>query len=208
MQVDTSLSCPTSNSSSAPGFTHYPDYSRLQKSCNKQAEKPQLCLNREVGLAEAGKIIRFIRGKSIVVFHCSAGFVTRLLQSAVHFYFLPLCLHPSGLVLSPLVPESANTNSLAFNHSILMPFGPVSDFPFIHRVVHWLVTLLRCAPFVRSCNRPLPALVAWCILEFIMHTYWFGTTDSPGVQLLHSYGITWSLVDETCFPPPSSLCHW
>ena len=45
--------------------------------------KPQLCLNREVGLAEAGKIIRFIRGKSIVVFHCSAGFVARLLQSAV-----------------------------------------------------------------------------------------------------------------------------
>ena len=29
--------------------------------------KPQLCLNREVGLAEAGKIIRFIRSKSIVV---------------------------------------------------------------------------------------------------------------------------------------------
>jgi len=45
--------------------------------------KPQLCLNREVGLAEAEKIIRFIRGKSIVVFHCSAGFVARLLQSAV-----------------------------------------------------------------------------------------------------------------------------
>ena len=32
-----------------------------------------LCLNREVGQAEVGKIIRFIRGKSIVVFHCSAG---------------------------------------------------------------------------------------------------------------------------------------
>ena len=63
-------------------------YSRLQKSCNKQAEQWKttidlLCLNREVGLAEAGKIIRFIRGKSIVVFHCSAGFVARLLQSAV-----------------------------------------------------------------------------------------------------------------------------
>ena len=62
--------------------------SRLQKSCNKQAEQWKttidlLCLNREVGLAEAGKIIRFIRGKSIVVFHCSAGFVARLLQSAV-----------------------------------------------------------------------------------------------------------------------------
>ena len=42
-----------------------------------------LYLNREVGLAEAGKIIRFIRGESIVVFHCSAGFVARLLQSAV-----------------------------------------------------------------------------------------------------------------------------
>jgi len=60
-------------------------YSRLQKSCNKQAEqwKTTIGLNREVGLAEAGKIIRFIRGKSIVVFHCSAGFVARLLQSAV-----------------------------------------------------------------------------------------------------------------------------
>ena len=34
--------------------------------------KPQLCLNREVGHAEAGKIIVFICGKSIVVFHCSA----------------------------------------------------------------------------------------------------------------------------------------
>ena len=37
-------------------------YSRLQKSCNKQAEqwKTTIGLNREVGLAEAGKIIRFI----------------------------------------------------------------------------------------------------------------------------------------------------
>ena len=63
---------------------------RLQKSCNKQAEQWKttidlLCLNREVGLPEAGKIIRFIRGKSIVVFHCSAGFVARLLQSAVTY---------------------------------------------------------------------------------------------------------------------------
>ena len=31
-----------------------------------------LCLNRDEGQAEAGKIIRFISGKSIVVFHCSA----------------------------------------------------------------------------------------------------------------------------------------
>ena len=51
-------------------------YSRLQK-CNKQAEQWKttidlLCLNREEGHAEAGKIIRFIHGKSIVVFHCSA----------------------------------------------------------------------------------------------------------------------------------------
>ena len=43
-------------------------YSRLQKSCNMQAEKWKttidlLCLNREVGHAEAGKIIRFICGK-------------------------------------------------------------------------------------------------------------------------------------------------
>ena len=41
-------------------------YSRLQKSCNKQAEQWKTTI-REVGLAEAGKIIRFIRGKSIVV---------------------------------------------------------------------------------------------------------------------------------------------
>ena len=43
-------------------------YSRLQKSCNMQAEKWKttidlLCLNREIGHAEAGKIIRFICGK-------------------------------------------------------------------------------------------------------------------------------------------------
>ena len=41
-----------------------------------------LCLNREKGCAEAGNIIRFIRGKSIVVFHCSAC-VSQDLQSAV-----------------------------------------------------------------------------------------------------------------------------
>ena len=47
-------------------------YSRLQKSCNKlNSGKPQLCLNQEEGGAEAGKIIRSIRSKSIVVFHCS-----------------------------------------------------------------------------------------------------------------------------------------
>ena len=63
-------------------------YSRLQKSCNKQAEQWKttidlLCLNREIGHAEAGKIIIFICGKSIVVFHCFSLFVARLLQSAV-----------------------------------------------------------------------------------------------------------------------------
>ena len=42
-----------------------------------------LCLNREVGHAEAGKIIRFICGKSIVVFHCSACMLQDFLQSAV-----------------------------------------------------------------------------------------------------------------------------
>ena len=45
-------------------------YSRLQKSCNKQAEQWKttidlLCLNQEEGHAEAGKIIRFICGKSM-----------------------------------------------------------------------------------------------------------------------------------------------
>ena len=44
--------------------------------CNKQAEQWKttidlLCLNREEGHAGVGKIIRFICGKSIVVFHCS-----------------------------------------------------------------------------------------------------------------------------------------
>ena len=63
-------------------------YSRLQKSCNKQAETVEttidlLCLNREVRHAEAGKIIIFICGKSIVVFHCFSLLVARLLQSAV-----------------------------------------------------------------------------------------------------------------------------
>ena len=47
-----------------------------------------LCLNREVGHAEAGKIIRFIRGKSIVVFHCFSLLVARRLQSAVR-QFVP-----------------------------------------------------------------------------------------------------------------------
>ena len=52
-------------------------YSRLQKSCNKQAEQWKttidlLCLNQDEGHTEAGKIIKFIHGKSIVVFHCSA----------------------------------------------------------------------------------------------------------------------------------------
>ena len=47
------------------------------KSCNKQAEQWKtaidlLCLNQEEWPAEVGKIIRFICGKSIVVFHCSA----------------------------------------------------------------------------------------------------------------------------------------
>ena len=69
--------------------TNYDSYFPCTADCKSLATnklnsgKPQLCLNREVGLAEAGKIIRFIRGKSIVVFHCSAGFVARLLQSAV-----------------------------------------------------------------------------------------------------------------------------
>ena len=50
------------------------NYSRLQKSCNKQAEecKTIIGFTEEEGHAEAGKIIRFICGKSIVVFHCSA----------------------------------------------------------------------------------------------------------------------------------------
>ena len=68
-------------------------YSRLQKSCNKQAEQWKttidlLCLNREVGHAEAGKIIIFICGKSIVVFHCFSLLVARLLQSAVTLHQL------------------------------------------------------------------------------------------------------------------------
>ena len=31
--------------------------------CKPKGGKPQLCLNREIGHAEAGKIIRFICGK-------------------------------------------------------------------------------------------------------------------------------------------------
>ena len=42
-----------------------------------------LWLNREVRHAEVGKIIIFICGKSIVVFHCFSLLVARLLQSAV-----------------------------------------------------------------------------------------------------------------------------
>ena len=65
-------------------------YSRLQKSCNKQAEQWKttidlLCLSREEGHAEAGKIIRFIRGKSIVVFHCSAY----VLQDFCNLLYIP-----------------------------------------------------------------------------------------------------------------------
>ena len=71
-------------------LSYKPLYSRLQKSCNKQAEQWKttidlLCLNREVGHAEAGKIIIFICGKSIVVFHCFSLLVARLLQSAVTY---------------------------------------------------------------------------------------------------------------------------
>ena len=141
MEIDTSLSCPASNSTSAPGFTHAPD----------------------------------------------------------SIYTSTTLPHPSVL---PLYQAQIACPSIT---PFWWPFGAVNDFPFIHREVHWLVTLLRCAPFVRSCNRPLPALVAWCILAFINHTYWFGTTDSPSVQLLNSYGITWSLVDDTCFTPPSVI---
>ena len=59
-----------------------PDCKSLATSKLKSG-KPQLCLNREVGHAEAGKIIIFICGKSIVVFHCFSLLVARLLQSAV-----------------------------------------------------------------------------------------------------------------------------
>ena len=46
--------------------------------CNKRAEQWKttidvLCLNQEEGHAEAVKIMRFIHGKSIVVFHCPLG---------------------------------------------------------------------------------------------------------------------------------------
>ena len=64
-------------------------FSRLQKSCNKQGEQWKTTidfntvLNQEKGHAEAGKIIRFICGKSIVVFHCSAYLLQDFLQSAV-----------------------------------------------------------------------------------------------------------------------------
>ena len=49
-------------------------HTALQKSCNKQAEqwKTTIDLLQRGRYAEAGKIIRFICGKSIVVFHCSA----------------------------------------------------------------------------------------------------------------------------------------
>ena len=48
---------------------------QVAKFCNEQVEQWKatidlLCLNREEGHAEEGKIIRFIHGKSIVVFHC------------------------------------------------------------------------------------------------------------------------------------------
>ena len=51
----------------------------------KQAEQLKttidlLCLNREIGHAKAGKIIIFICGKSIVVFHCFSLLVARLLH--------------------------------------------------------------------------------------------------------------------------------
>ena len=50
-------------------------YTRLQKSCNKQTEprKTTIVLEQRGRHTEVGKIIRFICGKSIVVFHCSAG---------------------------------------------------------------------------------------------------------------------------------------
>ena len=52
----------------------------------KQAEKWKTTIvleQRGIGHAEAGKIIIFICGKSIVVFHCFSLLVARLLQFAV-----------------------------------------------------------------------------------------------------------------------------
>ena len=55
------------------------------KSCNKQAEqcKTTINLSKEEGQAEAGRIIRFICGKSIASFPLFILRVARLLQSAV-----------------------------------------------------------------------------------------------------------------------------
>ena len=73
-----------------------------------------MCLNREVGLAKAGKIIRFIRGKSIVVFHCSAGFVARLLQSAVLLYYSALL---PGFHFVSSVPKALWVVTYAMNNN-------------------------------------------------------------------------------------------
>ena len=60
-----------------------------KKSCNKQAEQWQTTIYLFCeGHAEAGKVIRFIRGKSIVVCHCSACVLQDFLQSAVHVHAL------------------------------------------------------------------------------------------------------------------------
>ena len=69
-------------------------YSRLQKSCNKQAEQWKstidlLCLNRVEGYAGVGKIIRFVHGKSVMIFHCS----TCVLQDFCNL------LYPAGNVI-------------------------------------------------------------------------------------------------------------
>ena len=54
--------------------SHFDLHIRLQKSYNKQAERWQtttvlLCMNQRGRQAEAGKIVRLIHGKLIVVFH-------------------------------------------------------------------------------------------------------------------------------------------
>ena len=93
------------------------------KSCNKQAEhwkttNDLLCLNREEGPAEARKIIRFIHGKSIVVFHCFAC----VLQDFCNLLYLDMAVAsgPAGPVLAgPVLTVTfgtAHAQIMKFSH--------------------------------------------------------------------------------------------
>ena len=93
-------------------------FSIYHYSCNKQAELWKttidlLCLNQEEGHAEAGKIIRCICSKSIVVFHCSAC----LLQDLQSVYPRGVTSRLVAIIYVAMVMPILYDNSYTILHS-------------------------------------------------------------------------------------------